>query len=77
MASITFAVNEELKQELSMFVWIIWSELVKQEFLRRSQRTNLFKELDELTKDSELTDEDCIRFAKLVKEKFAKESRGK
>jgi hypothetical protein len=77
MASVTFAIDEELRSKLSKFVWVVWSELVRQELLERSQRTKLFKELDELTKDSKLTDEDCIRFAKLVKERFAKESRGK
>ena len=77
MASVTFAINEELKIKLSKFVWVVWSELVKQELLKRSQRAILFRELDELTKDSTLTDEDCVRFAKLVKERFAKESKGK
>ena len=77
MASVTFAIDEELKSKLSKFVWVVWSELVRQELFKRSQRTKLFRELDELTKDSKLTDEDCIRFAKLVKERFAKESRGK
>ena len=77
MASVTFAIDEKLRSKLSKFVWVVWSELVRQEFLERSQRAKLFKELEELTKDSTLTDEDCIRFAKLVKERFAKESRGK
>jgi len=77
MASVTFAINEELKIKLSKFVWVVWSELVKQELLKRSQRAILFRELEELTKDSALTDEDCIRFAKLVKERFVKESKGK
>ena len=77
MASVTFAIDEKLRIKLSNFIWVVWSELVRQELLKRSQRTKLFKELDELTKNSKLTDEDCIRFAKLVKEKFVKESRGK
>ena len=77
MASVTFAISEELKTKLSKFVWVIWSELVRQELLKRSQRAILFRELEELTKDSALTDEDCIIFAKLVKERFVKESKGK
>jgi hypothetical protein len=76
MASVTFAIDEKLKAKLSKFIWVVWSELVRQELLKRSKRAMLFRELEELTKDSKLTDEDCIRFAKLVKERFAKESRG-
>ena len=72
MASVTFAISEELRNKLSKFVWVVWSELVKQELLKRSQRAFLFKELEELTKDSTLTDEDCIRFAKLIKKRFTK-----
>ena len=49
-------------------------ELARQEVLTQDQREELFEELEELTKDSKLTDEDCLRFAKLVKERFAKNS---
>jgi len=35
MASITFAVDEELKKEIYKFIWVNLSELVKQELLRR------------------------------------------
>ena len=77
MASVTFAIDEKSKLRLSKFIWVVWSELVKQELIKRSKRALLFEELEELTNDSTLTDEDCIRFAKLVKERFAKESRGK
>jgi len=37
MASITFAVDDELKSEISKFVWLNLSEIVKQELLRRRE----------------------------------------
>jgi len=52
MASITFAVGEELNKEISRFIWINLSELVKQELLRRREllkRVNS-KEEEELIK---------------------------
>ncbi len=73
MASVTFAITEELRNRLSKFAWVVWSELVRQELIKRSQKAILFKELEDLTKDSTLSDEDCIRFAKLVKKRFIKE----
>ena len=52
MASITFAVDDEFKQEISKFLWINLSELVKQELLKRQELINKFnsKEEQELIK---------------------------
>ena len=74
MPSVTFSVSEKLKSEVKELAWVNWSELAKQEVLIQDKRAELFEELEELTKDSKLTDKDCLRFAKLVKEKFAKDS---
>ncbi|MDP3027010.1 MAG: hypothetical protein Q8N63_04840 [Nanoarchaeota archaeon] len=37
MASITFAVDEELNKEINKFLWLNLSALVKQELLRRQE----------------------------------------
>ena len=37
MASVTFAVDNELKSEISKFVWINWSALAKEEFSKRQK----------------------------------------
>jgi hypothetical protein len=52
MASITFAIDDELKSKLSKFLWINFSELAKQELLRRQQLIERFnsKEEQELIK---------------------------
>ena len=74
MASITFSIPDKVKSEIKEFSWVNWSELAKQEVLKQDERARLFEELEELTKNSKLTDEDCLRFAKLVKKRFEKES---
>ena len=74
MVSVTFSVPNKLKSEMKEFTWVNWSELAKQEVLVQDKRAELFEELEKLTKDSKLTDEDCLRFAKLVKKRFAKNS---
>ncbi|MFH1359004.1 MAG: hypothetical protein ABIH37_03895 [archaeon] len=76
MASVTFSVSDKLKSEMKGFAWVNWSELAKQEVLIQDEKAKLFEELEKLTKDSKLTDEDCLRFAKHVKERFAKNSGG-
>lgn len=52
MASITFAVDDEFKQEINKFLWLNLSELVKQELLRRQELLKRFnsKEEQELIK---------------------------
>lgn len=52
MASITFAVDDKFKSELSKFIWINLSELVRQELLRRQELLKKFnsKEEQELIK---------------------------
>lgn len=46
MASITFAVDNELKSEMSEFSWVNWSELIRTVlFERRRQAEQLLKRL--------------------------------
>ena len=72
MANITFALEDELKSKVEKLSWINWSEIAKQEALKFDEKSRLFEELEELTKESTLTDEDCLRLGKLVKERFSK-----
>ena len=37
MASITFALNPELKSEISKFPWVNWSELAREDLVRRKK----------------------------------------
>jgi len=76
MASVTFSVPDKLKSEMKQLSWVNWSELARQEVLKQDEKAKLFEEFEELTKDSKITDEDCLRFAKQVKERFAKNSGG-
>ena len=47
MASITFAIDDELKSKISKFLWINFSELAKQELLRRQQLIEKFNSNEE------------------------------
>ena len=69
MVSVSFTVSNELKTKMEKFPWINWSEVAREEAISQEQRTELFNDLDELTKNSTLTDEDCLRLGRLVKER--------
>lgn len=47
MASITFALDENLKEEITKFSWLNLSELVKKELLRRQLLINRLKSKEE------------------------------
>lgn len=72
MASITLAVNKELKSKFSKFVWVIWSELVEQELVKRLGRAEKFKRFDEILKNSEMTDELAFKLADELKRRVSK-----
>ena len=67
MASITFAVTEELKAKLSKFVWINLSVLAMHELLREFKRQTALKKLEEFSKDSDF-DEEALKLGNKVKE---------
>lgn len=41
MASITFAIDEGLKERLAKFLWINWSELVRESLIERERQAKL------------------------------------
>ena len=67
MANITLAVSEELKHDMQDFPWVTWSEAAREMLLESLERHKALEELDELLKDSKLTDEDCEEFGERLK----------
>ena len=72
MVSVSFTISEELKTKIDKFSWINWSDVARQEALEQEKRVELLNELEELTKDSKLTDEDCLRLGRLIKKGISK-----
>ena len=47
MASITFALDSELKAKISRFFWVVWSEVVRQRLFEREKKAEwLLKKLN-------------------------------
>lgn len=72
MASITFALDDDFKSELSRFLWINLSEIAKESLIERLERAKKFKRFDEILKNSEMTDELASKLADELKKKVAK-----
>lgn len=69
MASATITMPDEIKNEIKRFSWVNWSEVAREELIKESKRIKLLEELEELTKDSTITDNDIEEFGKLVRQK--------
>lgn len=74
MASLTFAVDEELKSDISKFSWITWSELIKQELKKRLE---FIEFLDSKLDKSEFSEKDSERLGDLAKTNRLKELKSK
>jgi len=67
MASITFAVDEELKKKLSKFLWVNLSELARQELVKEKKLNEQFKEFKKIVSKSKLTEKDAEQLSDKVK----------
>ena len=69
MVSMTLSIPKEMKKEMELYTEINWSAVAR-EAIRRKLR--VLREMDELLKNSKLTEEDAIFFGKKISRKVAK-----
>ena len=68
MVSITLSIPEELKQKMDKFAWLNWSALAREAFVKRMRQLEILSKFDEDFKNSTLTDEDCIKLGRQLKQ---------
>ena len=71
-ATLTLAIPDKLKREISGIKGVNWSEETRQFLEDRVKRLKILRKFDELTKDSDLTEEDVIEFGDKIKMGIAK-----
>jgi hypothetical protein len=75
MPTITLSVSDELKKEMDSFKDVNWSEITRDLLSDKVKRLKFLKEMDELLKNSKLTEEDAIRLGREVNKAVAKRYR--
>jgi len=68
MPNLTLSLPEKLKKEIEQLPEINWSVLVREFLAERVKRALVLKKLDKMLENSELTEEDCIRLGREIKE---------
>jgi hypothetical protein len=64
MVSITISIDEKLKKEMQRFVWINWSEVAREIFLKRLNEQKKIDSINQLLRNSTLTDEEITELTK-------------
>ncbi|MFH1224865.1 MAG: hypothetical protein V1676_03600 [Candidatus Diapherotrites archaeon] len=65
-ATLTVSIPEKLKRELNEVKGVNWSEETRQFLEGRVKRLRVLKKLDELTRNSELTEKDALEFGRKI-----------
>ncbi len=73
MASITFAIPEEIKFKLSRFPWVNWSEIAREELFRQEKETAALKKVKKILSKSKFTEKDVKELSEKVKESMHKQ----
>lgn len=68
MASLTLAISKELKEKMEKHKEINWSEIARQAI---TQKIELLAKMDELLKNSGLTEGETIKLERKVNKKIA------
>lgn len=71
-ATLTLSIPEELKRELKGVKGVNWSEETRQFLEERVKRLKALKKLDELTKNSKITDKEILELSRKINEGIAK-----
>ena len=67
-ATMTLAVSDKLKKDMTEMKEVNWSQETRQFLEERVARLKALKRLDELTKNSRLTEEDAVQLGRMVNE---------
>ncbi|MCJ7696886.1 MAG: hypothetical protein MUO73_00945 [Thermoplasmata archaeon] len=58
MVSITISIDVKSKEEMQRFVWVNWSEVAREIFLKRLKDQEKLDSINQLLRNSTLTDEE-------------------
>jgi Arc/MetJ-type ribon-helix-helix transcriptional regulator len=72
MPNITLSIPDDLKKQLDELPELNISESVRKFLSEKAKRALLLKELDKTLENSKLTDEDCLRLGRELKERVWK-----
>jgi hypothetical protein len=72
MASVTFSIPDNVKEDMESISWVNWSELAREEAHKRAKLAREFETFKKITAKSKLTEKDARELDKKIKSAAAK-----
>ncbi len=72
MVSTTFSIDGESKHNMERFSWVNWSEVARRLLLKEIKKQEALQKLDELFKNSDLTEKDCLKLGEQLRDDLSK-----
>ncbi|MBI2102071.1 hypothetical protein HYT53_05675 [Candidatus Woesearchaeota archaeon] len=66
MVSVSFTISDELRAKMEKFPWINWSEIAREDAIKREMLHEDFWEFNRIVSKSKLTEKDAMQLAKEV-----------
>ena len=66
MVSVSFTIQDELKAKMEKFPWINWSEVSREEAIKREKLNEDFEAFNKIVSKSKLTEKDALELAREV-----------
>ena len=72
MASVTFSIPDHIKGEMQALSWVNWSDLAREEALKRAKLREDFERFKRIVSKSKLTEDDANRLSDEVNVSLSK-----
>ena len=76
MVSLTLSIPKELKQKMDKFEWLNWSSLAREAFIKKMKQLEILDKFEEDFEKSKLTDKDCIKLGRELRQAISEKHRG-
>ena len=77
MPSVTFAIPDEVKQDMKLFSWVNWSELVREDVLKSLEKSVELEKFLKIISKSKFTEKDARLLSIKVKASMHKSLKDK
>ena len=66
MVSVSFTISDELKAKMDKLSWINWSDVAREEAIKRERLHEDFEQFNKIVSKSKLTEEGALKLAREV-----------
>jgi len=72
MVTITLSLPEDIKKKMDRFAWLNWSAIAREAFMKRMRQLEILEKFDKDFEKSKLSDEECVRLGRELRQAMSK-----